>query len=152
MIMYPNTTSHPASVDMSSYWSPIPKAFRAFGYGNCTEDIHAAILHIDDVLENATAAAELKVKFLGLGADKNSNPTFADALNAIYWFWQGYGMGASAANVFALKDFCEYIEVDPKTNGTAPAEGWAKTRGAEFVVVCLNVSHWYVKNYTDVGV
>ena len=124
-----------ASVDMSFYWDPVAKGMRAYGYGNCTNDIHTAIMHMDELMEDPAQAAALKVKFLGLGADKNDNPTFADALNCIFWYWQGWGMGTT--QTFRLKDFCDYIETDPGTNETAPEEGWAASKGVNYTIVCL---------------
>ncbi|KAF2649649.1 hypothetical protein K491DRAFT_610346 [Lophiostoma macrostomum CBS 122681] len=121
-----------ASVDMSFYWDPVPKGMRAYGYGNCTNDIHTAIVHMDKLMEDPAKAAALKVKFLGLGADKNDNPTFADALNCIFWYWQGWGMGTT--QTFQLRDFCDYIETDPATNDTAPEEGWAASKGVDYTI------------------
>jgi hypothetical protein len=117
--------------DMSIYFDPIPKGLKQWGWGNCSADITAAIKHIDTVLEDDQAAAALKIKFLGRNAEKNTNAEFGDALSTIFWYWQSYGVDAGSAG---LSSFCNYIETDATSNQTAPAEGWAPTKGAAYVV------------------
>lgn len=120
-----------AKIDMSVYFEPIARGMPRYGAGNCSKDIHAAILYIDKELEKPSAAKALKQQFLGAGAEKNSHATFADALSAIFWYWQSYGMDGSP---WSLGEFCNWIETDPATNQTAGADGWAKTKGAKWVV------------------
>ncbi|EKG13057.1 Peptidase S28 [Macrophomina phaseolina MS6] len=122
-----------AQNDMSVYFEPVYRGMNAYGFGNCSKDIHAAINYMDELMENPAAAATLKTKFLGRNADKNSNAGFGDALSTIFWYWQSYGVEIS------LRPFCDWIETDHgssnATNSTvAGADGWAPSRGAEYVV------------------
>jgi len=121
-----------ASVDQSFYFSPIWRGMHAKGFGNCSEDIHAAVNYMDHIMDtDSRATAKLKEQFLGLGAANNSNPTFADALTTPFYLWQSYGMEGGS---LGLRQFCDYLEKDPKTNTTAPAEGWSKSKGAKWTV------------------
>ncbi|KAF2875893.1 serine carboxypeptidase S28-domain-containing protein [Massariosphaeria phaeospora] len=120
-----------ASVDMSFYFDPIPRGMVRYGFGNCSSDIHAAIKSIDKTLESPRAAAKLKERFLGLGAATNDNAEFADALTTIFYQWQSYGIEGGSRG---LRNFCDYLETDPATNTVAGAEGWAKKKGAQYVV------------------
>lgn len=117
--------------DMSIYFDPIPKGLNKWGWGNCSADITAAVKHIDTLLDDESTAGDLKVQFLGRNADKNTNAAFADALATIFNSWQSYGVDGGE---FGLRYFCDFIETDPKTNKTAPAEGWAESRGGQYVV------------------
>lgn len=141
--MYPETiyasyaSSAPvqASVDQSFYFEPVWQGLNAYGFGNCTSDIHAAILYMDKIMSssNTTAAANLKIQFLGLGAEKNSHATFADALATIFGAWQSYGVEGGSSG---LRQFCDWIEQDtdalmPKVAG---ADGLAKSKGPAYVV------------------
>ncbi|KAL5417670.1 hypothetical protein PMIN04_007629 [Paraphaeosphaeria minitans] len=137
---YPNTifagfaSSAPteAKVDMSVYFEPIARGMERYGAGNCSKDIHAAIGYIDKELgKGGKTATNLKQQFLGGGAEKNSHATFADALSTIFWLWQSYGMDGSP---WSLGEFCNYLETDPVSAKVAGKEGWAKSRGAKFVV------------------
>ncbi|CAN9180980.1 unnamed protein product [Alternaria sp. RS040] len=136
--MYPDTiyaswaSSAPveASVDQSFYFDPVWRGMNAKGFGNCSADIQASVRYMDKIMDSdQSAAAKLKEQFLGLGAAKNSHATFADALTTIFYVWQSYGMEGGAAG---LRRFCDFIETDPKTNATAPKEGWAKSKGAKW--------------------
>lgn len=138
--MYPDTiyaswaSSAPveASVDQSFYFSPVWRGLNAKGFGNCSRDIHSAIGYMDEIMDtDQRGAAKLKEQFLGLGAAKNSHATFADALTTIFYLWQSYGVEGGSAG---LRRFCDWIETDPSTNTTAPAEGWAKSKGAKWTV------------------
>lgn len=120
-----------AKIDMSVYFEPIARGMPRYGAGNCSQDITAAIKYIDKALEKPSQAAEIKKQFLGLGAEKNSHATFADALTSIFNSWQSYGMDGSP---WSLGEFCNWLETDPETKKTAPKEGWAKTKGAKWVV------------------
>ncbi|CAN9164930.1 unnamed protein product [Alternaria alternata] len=136
--MYPDTiyaswaSSAPveASVDQSFYFDPVWRGMNAKGFGNCSADIQASVRYMDKIMDSdQSAAAKLKEQFLGLGAAKNSHATFADALTTIFYVWQSYGMEGGSAG---LRRFCDFIETDPKTNATAPKEGWAKSKGAKW--------------------
>ncbi|KAF2787384.1 peptidase S28 [Melanomma pulvis-pyrius CBS 109.77] len=128
---YASSAPVQAQVDMSVYFEPIWRGMNAYGFGNCTKDIHAAINYMDKLMERPATAAKLKEQFLGLGAAKNSNPTFGDALTVIFYLWQSYGMEGDSN---ALRSFCDYIETDPATNKTAGADGWAASKGAAWAV------------------
>jgi hypothetical protein len=118
-----------AQIDMSAYFEPIVRGLTKYGYGNCTKDIHAAINYIDNILDtNETAASALKEQFLGLGAANNTHSTFADALAVTFDSWQTLGAKGE------LNDFCNWLSTDPECNTTAPAEGFAPTKGAQYVV------------------
>jgi hypothetical protein len=138
--MYPETiyaswaSSAPvqASVDQSFYFDPVWRGMNAKGFGNCTKDIQAAVRYMDTVMAtDKRGAAALKQQFLGLGAEKNSHATFADALSTIFYVWQSYGVEGGASG---LRRFCDYIETDPATKTLAPKDGWAKSKGPKFTV------------------
>ncbi|KAF2737705.1 hypothetical protein EJ04DRAFT_95415 [Polyplosphaeria fusca] len=120
-----------ASVDMSFYFEPVWQGMNAYGFGNCSTDIKAAIQYMDKVMEKPAAAIKLKEQFLGHGAGNNSNPTFADALTSFVNTWQGYGVDGGKQGV---RSFCDWISTDPASNKTSPASGWAPTKGANFTV------------------
>lgn len=130
---YSSSAPTEAKVDMSSYFEPIAKGLTSSGAGNCSKDIHAAIGYIDQELDkDGETAANLKVQFLGGGADKNSHGAFAEALASIFYLWQSYGIGGSP---WSLAQFCDYLETDPASNNTvAGPDGWAASKGAKFVV------------------
>jgi hypothetical protein len=128
---YASSAPTEAQVDMSVYFEPVWRGMNAYGFGNCTKDIHAAINYIDKKLENKKDAAALKEQFLGLGAAGNSNPTFADALSVIFYMWQSYGVDGGSTG---LRYFCDYIETDPATNKTAGASGQAAVKGPKWTV------------------
>ncbi|KAB2570934.1 putative extracellular serine carboxypeptidase [Lasiodiplodia theobromae] len=132
---YASSAPVQAQNDMSVYFEPVYRGLNAYGFGNCSKDIHAAINYMDDLMEDDAAAAALKTRFLGRNADKNSNAGFGDALSTIFWYWQSYGVE------YGLRPFCDWLETDhgasgnASTNGTvAGADGWAPSRGPEFVV------------------
>jgi hypothetical protein len=77
-----------ARVDMSVYFDVVYRGLVALGFGNCTNDIVAAVRYIDTQLANATTAAAIKKLYLGVGADENSNQGFADALTLIHYGYQ----------------------------------------------------------------
>lgn len=139
--MYPDTiyasyaSSAPvqASIDQSFYFDPVFRGMNAKGFGNCTQDIHAAVRYMDGIMDSddAAAAAKLKVQFLGRGAESNSHATFADALTTVFSLWQSYGVEGGA---LGLRRLCDWIERDPVTNATAPAQGFAASKGANWTV------------------
>ncbi|OAK97302.1 peptidase S28 [Phaeosphaeriaceae sp. SRC1lsM3a] len=121
--MYPNTiytsyaSSAPvqASVDQSFYFEPVWRGMQQYGFGNCSRDIQAATRYIDGVFDQDGAAADqLKIMFLGKGAEKNSHATFADALTTIFATWQSYGMEGGNTG---LRKFCDWLETG--TNATS---------------------------------
>jgi hypothetical protein len=117
-----------ASVDMSFYFEPIWQGLNANGWGNCTADVRAAVTAMDNIMANDTTSAALKIQFLGKGADQNSNAYFADALASIFGEWQSYGSAG------LLTSFCNYIANDTATGKLSPAEGWAPTKGSQYVI------------------
>lgn len=128
---YASSAPTEAKTDMSVYFEPVYRGLNAYGWGNCTKDIHAAVMYMDEQMENEEAAAALKQKFLGPGAEKNTNAVFADALSVIFWLWQSYGV---EGGVYGLRNFCDHIETDTETKEVAGADGFAASRGPEFAV------------------
>jgi hypothetical protein len=124
--MYPETiyasyaSSAPvqASVDQSFYFEPVWRGMQAYGFGNCSRAIQSATRYIDGVFEgrDKKAADDLKVLFLGKGAEKNSAATFADALTTVFATWQSYGVEGGNTG---LRKLCDWIETG-SLNGTAP--------------------------------
>jgi hypothetical protein len=152
--MYPDTiyasyaSSAPvqASVDQSFYFDPIWRGLNKYGFGNCSRDIQAAVRYIDFVFDtNQKGAADLKIKFLGKGAEKNSHATFADALTTIFATWQSYGLEGGSSG---LRRFCDWIETD--TDGLKPAlagkEGWADKKGGKWVAERWATYPWFTSN------
>ena len=128
---YASSAPTQAQIDMSVYFEPVWRGLNAYGFGNCTKDIRAAVNYIDQQFEKPSVAAKLKEQFLGKGAAKNTHATFADALSVIYATWQSYGVEGGSAG---LRYFCDWIETDPASNKTAGADGWAASKGAKFTV------------------
>ncbi|KAL6702751.1 hypothetical protein ACN47E_000985 [Coniothyrium glycines] len=129
---YASSAPVQASVDQSFYFEPVWRGMNKYGFGNCTKDIQAAVRYMDRIMDtDQTKAAQIKQQFLGLGAEKNSHATFADALTTVFALWQSYGVEGGRSG---LRQLCDWIESDPQTNTTAPAEGWAKSKGAEYAV------------------
>ncbi|KAF2403307.1 peptidase S28 [Trichodelitschia bisporula] len=134
--MYPETiyasyaSSAPvqASIDMSFYFEPIWAGLHAKGYGNCSADIHAAILEIDNIMADNKTGLEFKEKMFGKGAGVNSNGAIADALTTLFGEWQSYGVDDR------LSKFCNYISTDPESKAVSGATGWAPSKGAGWVV------------------
>ncbi|XP_014562677.1 hypothetical protein COCVIDRAFT_83483 [Bipolaris victoriae FI3] len=119
-------------VDLSSYFDAIWAGMNYYGFGNCSQDIHAAIQYIDHIMDtNPQATAKLKEQFLGVGNGNASNSDFVWALEDLYNDWQRYGMNGHS---FSLRKFCDMLETDPRTNRTAPKDGWAPTKGVKSVV------------------
>lgn len=117
-----------ARIDMSAYWEAVYRGMEASGWGNCTKDIHAAVVYMDKIMGDAVEAADLKIKFLGRGADRQPNTVFAGAMKIMFDGWQDFGIGGS------LRSFCDWLETDPTTTLTATADGWAAIKGVESVV------------------
>lgn len=134
---YASSAPVQAQVDMSVYFEPIHRGMRAYGFSNCTADVHLAVTFMDTLLAHPASAAKLKTQFLGRNAAKNSNGDFAAALAAIWSDWQNDGVEGN------IRGFCDWIETardaNPHTNHTtvetvAGAAGWGPSRGAAFVV------------------
>ncbi|OJD30507.1 serine family [Diplodia corticola] len=128
-----------ARVNMSSYFDPIWDGMHRYGYGNCTEDVRAALLHMDELLADDESAAAVKQQFLGPNADKNSNGDFAYALSTLWFGWQSSGPKGTIAG------FCDYLETrdvvaanatttNRTTTLTAGEHGWAPKMGAAWVL------------------
>ncbi|KAH7406450.1 serine carboxypeptidase S28-domain-containing protein [Phaeosphaeria sp. MPI-PUGE-AT-0046c] len=136
-----------AAIDQSFYFEPMWRGLNAYGFGNCTRDVQAAVRFIDRMLDsnNKTAIQQLKVLFLGKGAEKNSHATFADALTTIFAAWMSYGV---EGGVQGLRRFCDWIETD--TDGNKPvvagADGWNKKKGVQWVVERWASYPWFVGN------
>ncbi|EMD69703.1 hypothetical protein COCSADRAFT_76240 [Bipolaris sorokiniana ND90Pr] len=121
-----------AMVDMSYYADAVWTGMNARGFGNCTRDIQAAIRYIDHIMDtDPQATAKLKEQFLGIGSANISNVDFVGTFDVFYSDWQIYDMDGYR---FSLRKFCDMLETDPKTNQTAPKDGWAPTKGAKSVV------------------
>jgi hypothetical protein len=120
-----------ASNDMSFYFEPIWRGMRAQGWTNCTNDIHAAIVAMDTMMMNPSKSYALKEKFLGRGAGNNTNAGFADALSTVFFLWQSYGVDGGGNG---LRSFCNWISRDTATNSSAPAAGWAATKGVNYTI------------------
>ncbi|WEW61257.1 hypothetical protein PRK78_006747 [Emydomyces testavorans] len=114
-----------AQIDMRVYYEQVYRGMVAYGHGNCTKDIRAAYTYIDKELSRSDTAAKIKKLFFGEKAEQNSNGDFTQALTFIYSTWQSAGASSGVG------DFCNWLETDPETNKTAPAEGWAPTKGAK---------------------
>jgi hypothetical protein len=118
-----------ASIDMSFYFEPAWKGMIAYGYGNCTADIQAAVRAMDDIMDaGGNQSFALKEKFLGSGTGNNTNSGFADALTTIFANWQSYGAS------YGIGSFCDYISTDPVTKKTSDASGWAAVKGVQFTI------------------
>ena len=116
-------------MDASAYHDIVYKGMNAYGLGNCTTDIHAAILRMDELLDDPTSAATLKTSFAGPGTVNKPNDEFAVMLkHRLEINWQRLDMEPE------LQKFCNYISTDPATNHTSPKEGWAVSKGADFTI------------------
>lgn len=141
---YASSAPVQASIDQSFYFEPVWRGMNKYGFGNCSRDIQAATRYMDRIMDTDHAgAAKLKVQFLGLGAANNSHATFADALTTIFATWQSYGV---EAGTMGLRRFCDWIETDPDTQKLAPAEGWARSKGANFTVGRWAEYPWFASN------
>ncbi|KAH7066322.1 serine carboxypeptidase S28-domain-containing protein [Paraphoma chrysanthemicola] len=143
---YASSAPVQASVDQSFYFDPIWRGLNKYGFGNCSRDIQAAVRYMDRIMDsNATAAADLKIQFLGLGAEKNSHATFADALTTIFATWQSYGVEGGAQG---LRRFCDWLETD--TDGMKPtiagADGLAKSKGVKYTLARWASYPWFNGN------
>ncbi|KAH7377376.1 serine carboxypeptidase S28-domain-containing protein [Pyrenochaeta sp. MPI-SDFR-AT-0127] len=141
---YASSAPVQASVDQSFYFEPVWRGLNKYGFGNCSRDIQAAVRYMDKIMDTDRAgAAKLKEQFLGLGAANNSHATFADALTTIFATWQSYGVEGGQ---MGLRRFCDWIETEPESQKLAPAEGWAKTKGANFTIGRWETYPWFTSN------
>ncbi|KAL4875467.1 serine carboxypeptidase S28-domain-containing protein [Aspergillus karnatakaensis] len=100
-----------ARIDFSAYYEQIYRGMVANGQEACAHDIRAALVYIDEQLDNPSTAAAIKQLFFGPGAEANSNEDFTTALAGLFGFWQTYGLGPDGAEE-SLGEFCRYIESD----------------------------------------
>ncbi|OJJ50608.1 hypothetical protein ASPZODRAFT_56250 [Penicilliopsis zonata CBS 506.65] len=123
-----------ARINMGAYWEQVYRGMNAYQYGNCSQDIHAALSYIDQQLSQNETAAALKQLFFGPGAEQNSNGDFTSALAGVFGFFQSYGMDGGQGS---LGDLCNYLETDPNANSTATKiagpDGFAPIYGAKHV-------------------
>ncbi|KAL7275430.1 hypothetical protein RUND412_001618 [Rhizina undulata] len=112
-----------ARIDMSVYFDQVYRGMLKYNLGNCTANIHAAVMYMDTQLDDATLAAKLKRQFLGRTAEKGSNEGFADTLAYPLYNWQSYGIDAT------LQSFCDYLEASPGKSGKALSDWWANWPG-----------------------
>ncbi|KAF2094019.1 hypothetical protein NA57DRAFT_61226 [Rhizodiscina lignyota] len=128
---YASSAPVQASIDMSFYFEPVWQGMNHYGFGNCTKDIQAATQAMDMIMEDSTAAADLKETFFGPEARNNSNAGMADALASLFPQFQSFGVEGGSES---LRSFCEWMETDPKTNATAPSEGFAPSKGVNYTI------------------
>ncbi|KAJ5101402.1 hypothetical protein NUU61_003624 [Penicillium alfredii] len=127
---YASSAPVQARIDMSVYFDQVYAGMVANGYLNCTKDLRAAMQYIDgELAKNASAAAAIKQRFFGPGAEKNGHGEFTAALAGAYGFFQAYGVGEGDGSISSL---CEHLEVDP-TGKVAGPHGFAPVRGREYV-------------------
>ncbi|CAI7609392.1 unnamed protein product [Penicillium glandicola] len=127
---YASSAPVEAHIDMSVYFDQVYDGMVGNGYANCTRDIKAALEYVDEQLSwSKLSAAAIKRQFFGEGAENSSNGDFTAALQTIYWYFQSYGLGGGQGS---LDSFCNHMETDPRTNATAPAQGFAPTRGKSY--------------------
>ena len=137
-----------ARVDFSSYYDQVYRSMVANGFGNCTKDLTAAVHYIDEILDtspynigNDTSPAgknvtALKESFLGQGYGNGSNSGFAQSLSTdIPGNFQYSGVEAKLDGTSAgIRGLCDYISTADDNKTTSGADGWAKTKGAAYVV------------------
>ncbi|KAF1916565.1 hypothetical protein BDU57DRAFT_587524 [Ampelomyces quisqualis] len=144
-----NASSAPvqARIDQSVCFVPMWRGLNAYGFGNCTRDVQAAVRYVDRVFDsrNTSVADHFKILFLGLGAERNSHETFADALTTITAAWMSYGV---EGGVQGLRRFCDWLETD--TDGMKPAlagaQGWSGKKGVQWVVERWASYPWFTGN------
>jgi hypothetical protein len=121
-----------AALDTSYYYDVVWDGMNAKGFGNCTRDIQAALRYMDEVMDKGPeASAKLKEQFLGPGAANTSNGIFADVAALVHSPWQFDGI-EGYPDSHSIRFFCDWLETDPKTNKTAPHEGWAPSKGGKW--------------------
>jgi hypothetical protein len=135
-----------ARLDLSGYFDPMWDGLQRYGFGNCTRDVQAAVRWVDRELDASPGrAAAVKRVFLGKGAEANSHAAFADALTTVWGAWMTYGV---EGGVVGLRKFCDWIETD--MDGLAPKvagrDGWAQSKGAEWVARRWARYPWWVGN------
>lgn len=117
-----------AQVDMSAYYQQAYRGLVAYGYENCTKDVHAAYTYIDRQLKNKKTAADIKELFLGKEARDATNGDFTAAIGTVFWDWQSAGPGTGETGA---GHFCDWLETDPITGSKATKEGFAHKKGAK---------------------
>ncbi|KAL4902734.1 hypothetical protein BDW74DRAFT_180435 [Aspergillus multicolor] len=121
-----------AQVNMSVYYDQIYRSMAANGYDNCALDIRAALEHIDDQLSQESTAVAMKQRFLGVGAEKNSNEDFTAALSGIFGYFQSYGLEGPSDSI-SLGGFCRHLETDPIIGLMSGPEGLAPRLGNKYL-------------------
>ncbi|KAF2089864.1 peptidase S28 [Saccharata proteae CBS 121410] len=125
--------------DDSAYWETIYRGLNAYGYGNCSKDLHAAIMHIDTLMDDPVTSDALKTRFLSvLSKDQPPDQRFINLTD--YYFatllvdstfgpWQRRGPEG-------LGEFCDWMQTDSSndTDEIADAAGWEPSKGVDFVI------------------
>lgn len=102
-----------ARINMTSYHEQVYRGMEANELGGCVKHIQAAMRFIDDQLCNDETAASIKLKFLGPGAETNSNGDFAAIFPDIYSGFQKYGTNRGRHGQRVI-DLCEHMETGPE--------------------------------------
>jgi hypothetical protein len=118
------------------YYQTIMRGMRSFGMGGCVNDIQAGNTRLDQLLEDSATANATKQRFFGDLFPHMRNREFSYILASFFDVWQYSGP-------VHIKPFCKKLESDPATNTTAPPEGWAPTKGAEFVIERMIQAYGY---------
>lgn len=115
---------------MSSYWEQAYRGLVNYGYSTCAKNIQLAVDYIDSQLDRPKTSAEIKKKFLGRGADKNSNEGFADTLLFPLYNWQALGVADTIIQALCANLTLEQgTERRPGGEGKELAEKWAAWGG-----------------------
>lgn len=120
------------TIDHNRFFEQIYQKLVDRGHSNCTADLHAVSNYIDSQLADPGTAPTIKQRFLGTGAEGNSNGDFTLAIyGPIYGHFQSQGLGRGNKS---LASFCDYLEWDHTLNSPAGPEGLAPKFGIEFLV------------------
>jgi Serine carboxypeptidase S28 len=117
-------------VELDTFFDPVYRKMVDKGYGNCTQDLHAAMKYVDLQLSDSQNVSSIKQRFLGPGAESNNNGDFTIAIANIYSSFQSYGITGGKPSLASL---CDYLERDPISNLTAGPDGLVSHHGAQFV-------------------
>jgi hypothetical protein len=130
-----------AQYNMDVYWEPIFTGMQNMGWGNCSADLHAAILAIDEKLEDDSGVDAFIARFMGptLSPYVKNAVDLASYLQWTFQRWQSAGVSVHHGKL------CNYIAQDPAAVGQySDRSGWAATKGAEYVVD--RWSNWTIEN------
>jgi serine carboxypeptidase S28 len=117
-------------VELDTFFDPVYHKMVAKGYGNCTQDLHAAMKYVDLQLSDSQNVSSTKQRFLGPGAESNNNGDFTLAIANIYSSFQSHGI---TGGTHSLASLCDYLERDPISNRTAGLNGLVSHYGVQFV-------------------